>query len=252
MVMRFALGAVSIVFLAAETPPAKAAQSDQPSKNEQPQSLPPGPVGLQPVLASPGKTNTESKPPADAADPHKMAAPAVAPAGAKPATAAPVDLKTYIIGPEDALRILVWNQAGMSGEFIVRPDGRISMPLIGDVQAADKSPEQLGAEIMEKLKDGKILLDPNVSVQIAAVHSKKFYIEGEVNRPGAYDLVVPTTMMQGLVNAGGFRDFANQKNIVILRDGGKTVLHFNYKEVSRGKHLEQNVWLQPGDHIIVH
>lgn len=248
MVLCFAAGVALVLSLAAQTPPAKPAQSDQQQKASSPQSLPPGPIGLQPALDSPAKADAGEKPPADAADPNKMAAPA----GAKTPAAAPVDSKSYVIGAEDELRILVWNQAGMSGDFIVRPDGRISMPLIGDVQAADETPEQLAAEIVGKLKDGKILLDPNVSVQIAAVHSKKFYIEGEVNHPGAYDLVVPTTVMQGLVNAGGFRDFANEKKIVILREGGKTVLHFNYKDVSRGKHLEQNVWLIPGDHIIVH
>jgi polysaccharide export outer membrane protein len=202
-------------------------------------------VGLQPAL-NPARTDTEGKPPTDAADPNKMAEPA-----APPAKGAPVDAKSYVIGAEDVLRILVWNNHDLSGEFVVRPDGRISMPLIGDVQAADRSPGQLGAEVAQKLKDGKILLSPNVSVQIVAVHSKKFYIEGEVNKPGAYDLVVPTTVMQGLVNAGGFRDFANQKRIVIWRDGGKKVFYFNYKDVSRGKHLEENVLLEPGDHINV-
>jgi polysaccharide export outer membrane protein len=248
MVMRFTLGAMLVLSLAAQTPPVKTDQADQQSKTGQPQSLPPGPLGLQPALDSPGKKDAEDKPPADAADPNKMAAPA----RAKTPASAPVDVKSYMIGAEDVLKILVWNQAGMSGEFIVRPDGRISMPLIGDVQAADRTPEELAADVMDKLKDGKILLDPNVSVQIAAVHSKKFYIEGEVNRPGAFDLVVPTTIMQGLVNAGGFRDFANQKKIVILREGGKKVLYFNYKDVSRGKHVEQNIWLLPDDHIIVH
>lgn len=248
MVKCFAVGAVALLCLVAQTPTAKPAESAQQQKSEQSQSLSPGPVVVQPPLAGPEKGEAEAKPASDAADPNKIAAPAAA----KTPGVAPVDSKSYSIGAEDALRILVWNQAGMSGEFVVRPDGRISMPLIGDVQAADRSPEQLGADIMQKLRDGKILLDPNVSVQIAAVHSKKFYIEGEVNRPGAFDLVVPTTVMQGLVNAGGFRDFANEKKIVILRDGGKTVLHFNYKDVSRGKRLEQNVWLLPGDHIIVH
>jgi len=247
MVKCFAVGAVAVLCLDAQTPTAKPAESAQQQKSEQSQSLPPGPVVVQPPLAASEK-GSETKAPSEAADPNKMAAPAAG----KATGATPVDSKSYSIGAEDALRILVWNQAGMSGEFVVRPDGKISMPLIGDVQAADRSPEQLGAEITQKLRDGKILLEPNVSVQIAAVHSKKFYIEGEVNRPGAFDLVVPTTVMQGLVNAGGFRDFANEKKIVILRDGGKTVLHFNYKDVSRGKHLEQNVWLLPGDHIIVH
>jgi polysaccharide biosynthesis/export protein len=91
-----------------------------------------------------------------------------------------------------------------------------------------------------------------VTVGITGIHSKKYFIEGEVGRPGAYDLTVPTTVMQGLVNAGGFKDFANRKKIVILREGGKTVLHFNYNDVSKGKHLEQNILLQPSDHIIIH
>jgi polysaccharide export outer membrane protein len=119
------------------------------------------------------------------------------------------------------------------------------------VQATEKSPEALSKDIEGRLKDGKILLDPNVTVGISAVHSKKYFIEGEVGRPGAYDLTVPTTIMQGLVNAGGFKEFANKKKIIILRDGGNTVLHFNYNDVSKGKSLKQNVYLQPGDHIII-
>jgi polysaccharide biosynthesis/export protein len=256
LVMRFAIGAISILCLAAQTPPTKPAQPDDSQKNEKPQSLPPGPVGLQPMLDSSSKTEgtgtPDAKPPADAADPGKMAAPPPAAPGGKLPGTATVDTKSYTIGAEDILRIMVWGQAGISGDFIVRPDGRISLPLIGDVQASDKTPEQLGRDIEQRLKDGKILNDPNVTVGIFAVHSKKYFIEGEINRPGAFDLTVPTTIMQGLVNAGGFRDFANKKNIIILRDGGKTVFHFNYNDVSKGKHLEENRMLQPGDHIIIH
>jgi polysaccharide biosynthesis/export protein len=253
MVMRFAIGVFSALCLAAQTPPAQPETQQKPDK---PQSLPPGPVGLQPLIDNSAKTDSSGKaqasPPADAADPNKMAdAPPAAKTGKIPGTAT-VDTKSYIIGAEDILRILVWGQNGLSGDFIVRPDGRISLPLIGDVQAADRSPEELGKDIEQKLKDGKLLNDPNVTVGIFAVHSKKYYIEGEVGRPGAYDLTVPTTIMQGLVNAGGFKDFANKKNIIILRDGGKTVLHFNYNDVSKGKHLEENKVLQPGDHIIIH
>jgi polysaccharide export outer membrane protein len=264
-VMCLAVGAVSVLCLAAQTPPANSGQPDQ-QKNDtskstgratgtkpsdDPQSLPPGPLGLAPMLDttkpdSGAKTDGATKPPADAADPNKMAAPA---GGGK--VTSPVDGKAYIIGAEDVLRIYTWNQANLSGEFVVRPDGKISIPLVGDVQAADRTPEQLGKDIEQKLKDGKILLDPNVNVQIFQVHSKKFFIEGEVNRPGDYDLVVPTTIMEGLVHAGGFKDFANRKKIVILRDGGKTVLRFNYEEVSKGKRLDQNTLLQPGDHIII-
>jgi len=255
-VMRLAVGAVSVLCLVAQTPPAKSGQPDdkktETQKTTDPQSLPPGPLGLAPMLETGkgdggAKTDGAPKPPADAADPNRMAAPA-----GENKTKSPVDSKSYIIGAEDVLRIYTWNQGNLSGDFIVRPDGMISMPLIGDVQASDRSPEQLGKEIEQKMKDGKILLDPNVNVQISQVHSKKFFIEGEVNRPGDYDLVVPTTVMEGLVKAGGFRDFANKKNIIILRDGGKTVLHFNYNDVSKGKRLDQNKLLQPGDHIIIH
>jgi polysaccharide biosynthesis/export protein len=251
MVMCLAIGAVSVLCLAAQTVNKPAQPSGQ-QTSDKPQSLPPGPVGLQPLLDTSTKAEgkNEPKPPADATDPNKMAAAPSAP-GAKAPGTVPVDSRTYVIGPEDVLRIGVWGQGGLSGDFVVRPDGRISMPLIGDVSAADKSPEDLGREIEQRLKDGKILNDPNVTVSIGAVHSKKYYIEGEINRPGAFDLTVPTTIMQGLVNAGGFRDFANRKNIIILRDGGKKVLHFNYNDVSKGKHLEQNILLQPNDHIII-
>ena len=252
--MRLAIGAVSVLCLAAQTAN-KPAPPDGQQSSDKPQSLPPGPVGLQPLLDNSSKPEgagkSEGKPPADAANPNKMAAAPRVPGGKIPGTGG-VDSKSYIVGAEDVIRILVWGQAGLSGEFVVRPDGKISMPLIGDVSASDRSPEDLGKEIEEKLKDGKILNDPNVTVSVAAVHSKKYYIEGEINRPGSFDLAVPTTVMQGLVQAGGFRDFANKKNIIILRDGGKSVLHFNYNDVSKGKHLEQNILLQPNDHIIIH
>lgn len=249
-VLRFAIGAVSVLCLAAQTPPAKTAPPDEQQKNDKPQTLPPGPLGLQPLINSPSKADGKAGSDPNAADPNKMAAPSGS-KSQKPASA-PVDSKTYVMGAEDVLRILVWNQQNLSGEFVVRPDGKISLPLVGDVMASDKTPEQLASDIEQKLKDGKFLLDPNVTVQVFQVHSKKYFIEGEVNHPGAYDLVVPTTIMQGLVNAGGFRDFANKKNIVILRDGGRIVKHFNYNDVSRGKHIEQNILLQPNDHIIIH
>lgn len=254
MVMRFAMGAIAVLCLAAQTPPpTKPAQPDE-QKQEKPESLPPGPVGLQPLLDSPAKTDgsgkTEAKPPADGADPNKMAPPASAPGGKIPGTAA-VDNKSYIIGAEDILAVLVWGQQPLSGSFMVRPDGKFSLPLVGDVQAAGETPEELAKEIEQKLKDAKILLDPNVTVGLTAIHSKKYFIEGEVNHPGSFDLTVPTTVMQGLVNAGSFRDFAKKSDIIILRDGGKKVLHFNYNQVIKGKHLDENVLLEPNDHIII-
>jgi polysaccharide export outer membrane protein len=176
-------------------------------------------------------------------DPAGVAAPAAATKATPPST------KVYIIGAEDILRIVIWNNAPMSGEFPVRPDGAISIPLLGDVMVALKTPQQVEEDIAHRLIEGQLLRDPHVSVGLTAVHSKKYYIQGEVNKPGSYDLVVPTTIMEGLVNAGGFRDFANTRKIRILR--GSQQLRFNYNQVSHGKNREQNLYLEPGDQIIV-
>jgi len=181
-----------------------------------------------------------------APDPVKMGA---APAGGKVMGAAPVDRTTYTIGAEDVLQIIVWGNRDISGSYIVRPDGMISVPLIKEVEASGKTPSQLEESIAQALKDRKMVIDPNVTVSVGQVHSRKYYIQGEVNKPGVYDLAVPTTILEGLVNAGGFRDFAKRSKIRILR--GSKELKFNYDQVVHAKHLEQNVMLEPGDQIIV-
>ncbi len=183
------------------------------------------------------------------ADPLKLAAPKPS-ADAKVPGAAPVNSKTYVIGPEDILGIIVYGQRDFSiPSYLVRPDGVISVPLIGEITAAGHTPEELGGDIAEQLK--KFIKNPDVNVQVLQVHSRKFRINGEVNRPGEFDLVRPTTILEALVNAGGFREWADQKNIKIFRDGGKKILKFNYKDVIQGKHLEQNVQVEPNDIIIV-
>jgi polysaccharide biosynthesis/export protein len=159
----------------------------------------------------------------------------------------PISDNAYVIGAEDVLAVSVWHEAELSRPVIVRPDGKITLPLVGELTAAGLTLPQLTAIITSGLK--KFILSPEVSVSVQAVNSKKYYIQGEVLRPGAYPLVVPTTVMEGLANAGGFRDFANLRKITILR--GTKPLRFNYKEVRSGKHLEQNILLQPGDQIIV-
>ncbi len=164
------------------------------------------------------------------------------------ATGAPVDPKAYIIGPEDILAILVWREPGNScANCVVRPDGKISLPLIGELQAAGLTPAQLSTSITQSLT--KFMIHPEVTVAVERVNSKKIYIQGEINKPGAYPLVVPTTILEALVNAGGFRDFANTKKITILR--GSQTFKFNYHEVSKGKKMEQNIRLEPGDQIFV-
>jgi len=158
-----------------------------------------------------------------------------------------VDPHKYIIGAQDVLHVLVWRENEISGDKIVRPDGKISMPLIGELQASGLTPEQLGKEITTALT--KLINDPEVTVSLVSVNSKRYYIDGEVGRPGEFKLITPTRVLEALSMAGGFREFAKTTKIRILR--GNTTFKFNYKEVIHGKKMEQNIFLENGDHIIV-
>jgi polysaccharide export outer membrane protein len=160
---------------------------------------------------------------------------------------APVDPKTFKIGPEDILLIRVWREPELSGSLAVRPDGKITIPLAGEIQAGDKTPEQLTKVISDAL--GKFINRPEVLVQVQSVHSKKYLVSGEVPRPGSYPLVTPVTVIEAIVQAGGLREFANKKKIVVIR--GSQRLKFNYGDVIRGKNLSQNVQVESGDHIVV-
>jgi polysaccharide export outer membrane protein len=162
-------------------------------------------------------------------------------------TAAPVDPKTYVIGPEDILSIRVWREPELSTAVQVRPDGKITLPLVGELQASGETPEGLKNKVVTALQE--YILKPDVYVSLQSVQSRKYYITGEVNRTGTFPLVVPTTILEALTNAGGFREFANSKKITVLRKG-KT-LKFNYNDVVKGKNSEQNVLLEPGDLIYV-
>ncbi|HVN08842.1 MAG TPA: polysaccharide biosynthesis/export family protein [Patescibacteria group bacterium] len=171
----------------------------------------------------------------------------VAEAQAKAANADP----TYTIGAEDVLSINVWKEADISRSVPVRPDGKISLPLLNDVQAAGLTPQQLAASIREGLK--KYISDPEVTVIVTAVNSRKIYIIGEVSHPGVFPLLSGMTVLQALANAGTFTQFANLKGIYVLRtEDGKQVKHpFNYKAVVKGQNAEQNLELKPGDTIVV-
>jgi polysaccharide export outer membrane protein len=158
-----------------------------------------------------------------------------------------VDPHKYIIGVQDVLHVLVWRENDLTGDKVVRPDGKISFPLIGELQASGLTPEQLGKDITAALT--KLINGPEVTVSLVSVNSKRYYIDGEVNKTGEFKLVTPTTILEALSIAGGFREFAKTTKIRILR--GATMLKFNYKEVSHGKKMEQNILLENGDHIIV-
>ena len=194
-----------------------------------------------PAAPDPTPKAAEFTKPAVSSDPVKLGQPAL--------QAAQTTDPAYQIGAEDLLGIGVWGDPRLSGNFVVRPDGRISMALIGEIVVAGQTPTQLESTIAEMLKAKDILRKPQVTVQVNQINSKKYFIQGEVLKPGPNPLVVPTTVMEALVNAGGFKDFANTKKIEILR--GAARYKFNYKEVVRGKRLEQNIALKPGDIIIV-
>jgi len=161
------------------------------------------------------------------------------------------DNPNYVIGPSDDLDINVWKEPDISRKVPVRPDGKISLPLINDIQAAGLTPMQLKAQITEKLK--KFLTDPQVTVIVMNINSQRVYIMGETNRPGAYPLLPNMTILQALTSAGGFSQFANTSKIQLLRteNGKQKTYFFNYKEVVQGRNTDQNLVLKPGDSIVI-
>jgi polysaccharide biosynthesis/export protein len=156
----------------------------------------------------------------------------------------------YVIGADDTLKISVWKEPDLSESLPVRPDGKISMPLLNDIPAAGLTPLQLRDSITEKLK--KYVADPRVTVVVTAMNSRRIFATGEVVHRGPMALLPHMTVLQAL-SAAGFTQFANPKATYVLRNqNGKQVkLPFNYKEVVKGNHQEQNIQLQPGDTIVV-
>ncbi|MFN0101630.1 MAG: polysaccharide biosynthesis/export family protein [Bryobacteraceae bacterium] len=160
---------------------------------------------------------------------------------------APVDPKSYRIGPEDVIAIMVWREKEMSGMFVVRPDGRITLPLAGELLVGELTPEQVQTKVIEMYS--RFINKPEVSVSLARIGSKKYYLVGQVMRTGSFPLVVPITILEAINAAGGFQDFANTKKVIILR--GDKRIKFNYDEVIKGKNMAQNIPVENGDHIIV-
>lgn len=174
-----------------------------------------------------------------------------APSAQQPGPSVQPNDPSYQIGPEDMLNINVWKEPDVSGNVPVRPDGKISLPLLNDVQAAGLTPIQLAAKIQDGLK--QYITDPRVTVTVTNVNSKRIFLMGEVNRPGAYPLLPNMTVLQALSSAGGFTQFSNLKKIYVLRtDQGKQLkLPFNYKAAINGTSPEQNYMLKAGDTIVV-
>ena len=159
---------------------------------------------------------------------------------------------SFVIGNDDLLAINVWKEPDLSRSIPVRSDGRISLPLVGEVQAAGQTPLKLEQEISSKLQP--YLEEPEVTVIVQQINSQKFNILGQVAKPGSYPLTNSATVLDAIAVAGGCRDFAKRGSIYILRqspDGGESRIPFNYKEVIKGKNMAQNIKLQPHDTIVV-
>lgn len=166
-------------------------------------------------------------------------------------TSRPHDDK-FVIGNDDVLAISVWNEPNLTRSIPVRSDGKISLPLAGEMQATGKTPVQLEHDISEKLKG--FITAPEVNVTVEKVNSRKFNILGEVGKPGSYPLTASTTIVDAIALAGGLRDFAKKTGIYVLRkgaDGHENHLRFNYKDYIKGKNSIQNIKLEPEDTVIV-
>jgi polysaccharide export outer membrane protein len=173
--------------------------------------------------------------------------PAAADQSGLPASSVPA---SYVIGPEDTLHVSVWKEPDLTETVPVRSDGKISMPLLNDVQAAGLTPSKLADSITQQLK--KYLADPRVTVVVTGMNSQKIYVLGEVTHTGAMPLTPDMTVLQAIASAG-FTQFANTKGIYVLRteNGKQLKLPFNYKQVIKGEDIKQNIVLKPGDTIVV-
>jgi len=178
------------------------------------------------------------------------ASPAAAPRGMA-AAAAPV-APDYVIGPDDVLSILFWRDKDLSApEVTVRPDGKVTLPLLNDVQASGRTPEELGDAIREAAR--KFVEDPNPTVIVKEIKSRRVFITGRIEKPGPYPLNGKTTILQLIAMAGGLREFVDGKDISLMRSekDRQSVFAFNYQDVVKKRYLHQNIELKPGDVVVV-
>jgi polysaccharide export outer membrane protein len=157
----------------------------------------------------------------------------------------------FLIGHGDRLRVSVWGQEGLDVDVIVKPDGNISLPLVEDVPAVGLTVDALREELDKRYRE--FIFEPTVSVTVTEINSLKIYVVGEVNNPGEYDLLSYMDVLQAIAKAGGFTMYAKRNKVEIIRTfgGQKIKTRFNYSQVVRGKNLQQNIPLKPGDVIIV-
>jgi polysaccharide export outer membrane protein len=165
--------------------------------------------------------------------------------------ASPTLPKDYVIGVEDVLNVVFWKDKELSAEVLVRPDGKISLPMLNDVAAAGMTPEQLAAVVQKAA--AKFVRDPSATVIVKEIRSRKVFVIGEVTKPGTFPLASEMNVMQIIAEAGGFLESANKNNVAIVRteNGQEHRFKFNYNEVVRGKNVGQNIRLLPGDTILV-
>lgn len=175
----------------------------------------------------------------------------VGPSSGSPAAAGVAVPADYVIGPDDQLSVVFWRDKDMSAEVTVRPDGKITLPLLNDVQAAGLRPDQLRQKIADEAK--RYVEDPQPTVVVRQINSRKVFITGQVAKPGPYQVMSPTTVMQLISMAGGLTEYAHSKKISIMRteNGRQVAYHFNYKDVAAGKNMRQNIELKPGDTVVV-
>ena len=190
-------------------------------------------------------------PMAASAQRQTSSAPAASPSAATASAKAPELPRDYVIGSDDVLEIKFWKDDVLSREVVVRPDGKISLQLLNELQAAGLTPEQLRSAIVVEAKS--IIEEPNVAVIVKQINSRKVFITGQVEKPGVYPLTSATTVLQLISLAGGLKEFAKEKQIVVMRSEGAAPLAypFNYEEVRKGKRLTQNISLKPGDTVVV-
>ena len=230
------LDAVERTILEVPAAPIRTLDSNRPLPTTSPTVQEPRPLA---------QTNT----PATAAPPAPRETPAAI--QVPPSSAAAVAPRDYVVGVGDILTINYWLQKEMTGDYVVRPDGKITLPLLNDVEAAGLTPVQLRDRLVSI--SAQIFASPNITVGVKRINSRKVYISGGVAKPGSYDLIEPLTVMGLIALSGGLREFATGQGITILRDqdGKITVFRVNYREILAGQNLQQNIRLEPGDTVIV-